>query len=89
MKKIGVAILGLGAHGGGTYQILTRNRELYQKTQSVDIEVMCVLEKEGARLQELKVPEDKIAGNIAEVIGNPDVNIVIDCIGDTSLAKEY
>ena len=37
MKKVGVAILGLGVVGGGTYEILTKNREFYQKTQNVDI----------------------------------------------------
>ena len=89
MKKIGVAILGLGAHGGGTYQVLLKHRELYQKTQNVDIEIVCVLEKDSARVTGLNVPEDKIAGNIAEVVGNPDVNIVVDCLSDTALAKEY
>ena len=89
MKKIGVAILGLDAYGGGTYRILTKNRELYQKTQNVDIEIVCVLEKDGDRVKSLNVPEDKIAGNIAEVVGNPDVNVVVESIGDTALAKEY
>ena len=44
MKKVGVAILGLGVVGGGTYQILTEHREYYQKTQDVDIVVESVLE---------------------------------------------
>ena len=89
MKKIGVAILGLGDVGGGTYQMLTKRREFYQKTQNVDIEVVSVLEKDRSRTQELLVPEDKIAGNIAEVAGNPDVNIVVECISDTAAAKEF
>ena len=44
MKKVGVAILGLGVVGGGTYQILTEHREFYQRTQGVDITVESVLE---------------------------------------------
>ena len=43
MKKVGVAILGLGVVGGGTYKILTEHREFYQRTQNVDIEVENVL----------------------------------------------
>ena len=35
MKKAGVAILGLGVVGGGTYQILTEKREFFKKTQGV------------------------------------------------------
>ena len=44
MKKVGVAILGLGVVGGGTYKILAEHREFYQKTQGVDISVENVLE---------------------------------------------
>ena len=89
MKKIGVAILGLGDVGGGAYQILTERREFYQRTQGVDIEVVSVLEKDRSRTECLNVPEEKIASNIAEVVGNPDVNVVVECIGGMEAAKEY
>ncbi len=89
MKKIGVAILGLGVVGGGTYRILTEHREFYRKTQGVDIDVVSVLETNPACAQTLGVPEEKIASNIAEVVCNPDVNIVAECIGGVTAAKEY
>lgn len=89
MKKIGVAILGLGVVGGGTYRILEEHREFYQKTQNVDIEVVSVLETDGARAESLGVPAEKIAANIAEVVCNPDVNVVVECIGGIAAAKEY
>ena len=31
MKKVGVALLGLGTVGGGTYKILTKNRDDIKK----------------------------------------------------------
>lgn len=89
MKKVGIAILGLGVVGGGTYQILTENREFYQKTQGVDLAVESVLELNRERALSLGIPEEKIAGNIAEVISNPDVNIVVECIGGVGLAREF
>ncbi len=89
MKKVGVAILGLGVVGGGTYQILTDNREFYQKTQDVDLVVESVLEINRERALSLGVPEEKIATNIAEVICNPDVNIVVEVIGGIGVAKEF
>ena len=89
MKKIGVAILGLGVVGGGTYQFLEKHRVFYQKTQNVDIEVVSVLEMNRARTESLGVPEEKIAANIAEVVCNPDVNVIVECIGGTAAAKEY
>lgn len=52
MKSVGVAILGLGVVGSGTYKILRDHREFYKETQDVDISVESVLEinkQKGAR----------------------------------------
>ena len=35
MKKVGVAILGLGVVGGGTYKILSKHREFYKKIHEI------------------------------------------------------
>ena len=42
MKKIGVALLGLGVVGGGTYQILTTKRDYILKNEGIDIEVKAI-----------------------------------------------
>lgn len=89
MKKVGVAILGLGVVGGGTYKILAEHREFYQKTQGVDISVENVLEINRERAIALGIPEEKIASNIAEVVTNPDVNIVVEVIGGVGVAREF
>ena len=89
MKKVGVAILGLGVVGGGTYQILTEHREFYQRTQDVDIVVESVLELNRERALALGVPEEKIASNIAEIVSNPDVNSVVEVIGGIAAAREF
>ncbi|MBR2623061.1 MAG: homoserine dehydrogenase [Clostridia bacterium] len=88
-KRVGVAILGLGVVGGGTYKTLVDHREFYLKTQNVDIVVEAVLDKNRARLQELGVPEECIAGSIAEVVANPAIDIVIETIGGVGIAKEF
>ncbi len=89
MKKVGVAILGLGVVGGGTYQILTQHREFYAKTQNVDIAVEAVLERNRDRALSLGVPEEIIASNIYEVISNPAVDIVVEVIGGVGVAREF
>ncbi len=88
-KRVGVAILGLGVVGGGTYKTLVNHRDFYIKTQNVDIVVECVLDKNMARLKELGVPEECIAGSIAEVVANPAVDIVVETIGGVGIAKEF
>ncbi len=89
MKKVGVSILGLGVVGGGTYRILTEQRDFYKRTQNVDLIVESVLEPDEAKLAALGVPAEKVAHNIAEVALDPDVNVVVECIGGIDEAKNY
>lgn len=88
-KRVGVAILGLGVVGGGTYRTLVDHREFYLKTQNVDIVVESVLDKNTQRLKELGVPDECIAGSIAEIVANPAIDIVIETIGGVGVAKEF
>lgn len=89
LKKAGVAILGLGVVGGGTYQILTEKRDYFKKTQGVDLSVEAVLELNKERALSLGVEESKIAGSIEEVVSNPNVDIVVEVIGGTKVAKAF
>lgn len=89
MKTIGVAILGLGVVGSGTYKILTEHREFYKRTQNVDISVESVLEINRQRALDLGVEESKISGNIAEVVSNPNVDIVVEVIGGVEPARSF
>lgn len=89
MDKVGIAILGLGVVGGGTYKILTEHAETYKKTHNLDITVECVLERNEARIKELGISEGKVAHNIAEVCSNPEVDIVIETLGGVEPAKSF
>ena len=89
MKKKGVAILGLGVVGGGVYDIITKNREYFLKTQGIDMTVEGVLEKNIARAKDLGVDESIIASNIEEIISNPSVDVVVEVIGGIEPAKTF
>jgi len=89
VKKVGVAILGLGVVGGGTYETLVQHREFYLKTQQVDISVEAVLDLNLERLKQLGVPDECIAKSIEEVIANPNVDIVVETIGGIGVAKTF
>ncbi len=89
MKKLGVAILGMGVVGGGTYKILTDNREYFRRTQKLDITVECVLERNRQRALDLGVEEERIASSIEEVISNPNVDVVVEVIGGIEPARSF
>ena len=89
MKKVGVAILGLGVVGGGTYKILTEHKDYYAKTQGLDVTVEAVLDINKQRALDLGVAESAICGNIQEVVGNPNVDIVCECVGGVEPARTF
>lgn len=89
MKKIGVALLGVGTVGGGTYQILTKNREYFKKIQNVDVVVENVLERNMARVKELGIDESIVTDNMAEIASNPNVDIVAEFMGGVEPAKTF
>ncbi|NLZ25449.1 MAG: homoserine dehydrogenase [Clostridiales bacterium] len=89
MKKIGVALLGLGTVGGGTYEILTKNREYFIKTQGIDVEVMHVLERNTKRAEELGVPLGIVSTDIENVLNNDDIKIVAEFFGGIEPARTF
>ncbi len=89
MKKIGVAILGLGVVGGGVYDILTEKKEYFKTTQDLDITVETVLEKNVERALSRGVDKANIAANIEEVVSNPNVDIVVEVMGGTEPARTF
>ena len=89
MKTVGVAILGLGVVGSGTYKILRDHREFYKQTQGVDLSVECVLEINKKKALDLGIEESKVSDNIAEIVSNPNVDIVVEVIGGVEPARSF
>ncbi len=89
MKPVGVAILGLGVVGSGTYKILRDHKEFYRRTQGIDLTVECVLEINKQKALDLGIEEGRIYDNIAEVVSNPAVDIVVEVIGGVEPAKSF
>lgn len=89
MKKVGVALLGLGTVGGGTYQILTSKRDYIRENDGIDIEVKCVLEKNLERCKELGVNPDIVFSDIKAVTENPNIQIVAEFFGGIEPARSF
>ena len=89
IRKVGVAILGVGVVGGGTYQTLVEHHDFYLRTQRVDLTVEAVLDKSTERMDALGVPQENRAGSIEEVLANPNVDIVVETIGGVGVAKAF
>ncbi|MDR3216429.1 MAG: homoserine dehydrogenase [Clostridiaceae bacterium] len=89
MKKVGVALLGLGVVGGGTYEILKKHQEFFKKTQGVDLVVKYVMDRNTARCTELGVDPAIITTDINVIADDPDVQIVAEFFGGIEPARTF
>ncbi|MGH8596608.1 MAG: homoserine dehydrogenase, partial [Gammaproteobacteria bacterium] len=88
MKPINVGLLGIGTVGGGTFTVLRRNQEEITRRAGRGIVIKMVADKDLARARKLVVGVADITDDAYEVVGNPDIEIVVELIGGTKVAKD-
>ncbi len=89
MKKIGVAIMGLGIVGGGTYRIIQTNHKEIIASDGIDLEVIKILEKNPQRFKDYNVPEEIGTTNIHDILNDARISIVVETIGGIEPAKTF
>ena len=88
MKPISVGLLGIGTVGGGTYSVLLRNQEEITRRAGRGIVITMVADKDIERARRIAGNAAEITGDPSKVIAHPDIDIVVELIGGTTLAKE-
>jgi len=89
MKKVGVALLGLGTVGSGTYKILKSEKENIQKFYGIDIKIVCILEKDMAKVDALGIDHKIVSTDINDVLKNPEIEIVAEFFGGIEPARTF
>ena len=88
MKPINVGLLGIGTVGGGTWAVLSRNREEISRRAGRDIRISVVADKEVEKAKKLTGGKARVTADAFAVVRDPEVDIVIELIGGTTVAKE-
>jgi homoserine dehydrogenase len=86
LKPVRVGICGLGTVGSGTVNILTRNKALISARAGCDISIIHI----GARRDNPNCDTSSfhVTRDVFDVVNNPDVDIVVEVIGGTTIAKD-
>lgn len=86
LKRVNVGICGLGTVGGGTFNVLNRNRIEINARAQRDIQIVHI----GARRANPSVDTSdiKISDDIFAVANDSNVDILIELIGGTTVAKD-
>ena len=85
MKNVKVAILGMGTVGGGIYQLIEQEGKNIEHKDGIRLEVKKTLALSYA----VDVPEEKKAGNIDEIVSDPEISIVAEVMGGQHPSKEF
>lgn len=89
MKKVGIAMMGLGTVGGGTYRILQSNHDEIMKNNGVDLQVLHILEKDMSKVEALGVDPAIVSCDIDNIVRNPEISIVAEFFGGIEPAKSF
>jgi len=87
MKPIQVGLLGIGTVGSGTFNVLQRNQEEIRRRAGRGIEITMVSRRDIERARQVVGDQAEVVANAREVIANPDIAIVIELIGGTTVAR--
>jgi homoserine dehydrogenase len=87
MKPIQVGLLGLGTVGSGTFTVLQRNQEEIERRAGRRIQVKVVADLDTARAQKIVGDAALVVSDARLVINDPDIDIVVELIGGTGVAK--
>ena len=86
LDSVRVGICGLGTVGGGTFRVLARNAAEIAARSGVPVSVVRI----GARRDNSECPvgDIPVSRDIFEVARDPEVDILVELIGGTTVARE-
>lgn len=86
MKPVKIGICGLGTVGSGTFNVIARNQREINARAGCDI----IIEQVGARRDNpaCDTSNSNVSRDVFDVVNNPNIDIVVELIGGTSIAKD-
>lgn len=89
MKKVKIALLGLGNVGCGVWTILKDNEEEIAKRSGCKVEIAKILVRDRNRARGVEVPEEIITTDFNDILNDDSIKIVVEVMGGIEPAREY
>jgi homoserine dehydrogenase len=87
MRAINVGLLGIGTVGSGTFAVLARNQQEIRRRAGREIRITTVADLDEARARSIVGDRVAVVGDARAVIADPAIDIVVELIGGTGIAK--
>jgi homoserine dehydrogenase len=88
-RNIGVAILGLGTVGSSVYKLLKERDAEFKARFGIEFVVRKALVRDPEKDRGLDVPEGVLTTDIDEVLGDPEVQVVLELMGGVDPAFDH
>jgi homoserine dehydrogenase len=89
MKKVKIALLGLGNVGRGVWMILNSNKEEIMKRCGYEVEVVKVLVRDKNKPRGVEIPNELVTTDFNEILEDDSIKIVVEVMGGIDPAREY
>ncbi|MBM4285960.1 MAG: homoserine dehydrogenase [Deltaproteobacteria bacterium] len=88
MDGIAVGVVGFGTVGSGVVSLLTRRADDFSRRLGLPVHLKRVADIDLARPRPVSLPPGMLTDRVADVLEDPDIQIVVELIGGTEAARE-
>ncbi|AZV59023.1 homoserine dehydrogenase [Clostridium sp. AWRP] len=89
MKKVRIALMGLGNVGAGVWTILNSNKKEIMKRSGYEVEVAKILVKDRNKHRDVEVPDEIVTTDFNDILEDDSIKIVVEVMGGINPAREY
>ncbi len=89
MKHIKIGILGIGNVAVGTCKALEKNHRRIEQSSGISIEIVKILNRNPEKDRDIVVADGVYTQNPADILNNPEIDIVVELIGGIEPATSY
>ncbi|NLU52581.1 MAG: homoserine dehydrogenase [Clostridiaceae bacterium] len=81
MKKVGLAMLGLGTIGSGVFKVLKENGDIIRAREGMDIEIKKILVRDKNKKRNVDVDKSILTDDPSEIINDEGIDIIAEFMG--------
>ena len=88
-RKINVGLMGLGVVGGGVASALLDTDQQVSAQVGMPVTLKKVLVRDPSRQRDTSVPDEMLTANPEDLLGDPDIDLVVEVMGGVDPAARY
>ncbi|ANZ33459.1 homoserine dehydrogenase [Staphylococcus carnosus] len=89
MKKLNIALLGLGTVGSGVVKIIEENHQQIKDTIQKDIQIKHILVRDKKKKRPLNISQYHLTEDVDEILNDDEVDIVVEVMGGIEPTVEW